>query len=243
MGPAATTWADTIVGVEQRRRGRPRAAGPSPSGLGTEEDILRAAAELFSTRGFGQSTYAICKRAGVTQASMYHYFANKHEILVALLLRTVSPSVEFAERLGKRAEPAEVRLWSLCSFDAGLFADSELNIGLLMLLPEVADPEVDAFRVERDRLIAVYRGLIAECGAVTSNDVDELTAMIVALIESVVLIRRQDPAVQGQAVSNRIADTALGLVGVSATKLRTLRASGRRVRDEIRDELAYATPA
>ncbi len=36
--------------------GRPRAQGPSKSGLGTEQDILDAAAHLFCTAGYGSTS-------------------------------------------------------------------------------------------------------------------------------------------------------------------------------------------
>lgn len=229
--------------MQARGRGRPRASGPPTSGLGTAEDILRAAAHLFCAHGFGsQSTYAICRKAGVTQGSMYHYFANKHEVLLALLLRTVKPSVQFAERLNKRPEDAEVRLWALCSYDASLLADGDLNIGLLFLLPEASDPEVDEFRVERDRLIKVYRELSRECAGVDHDDVHELTTMVVALIESVVLIRRLDPDADRGAIANRIADTALRVIGVSSSQLNAIRTQGARVREVLERESAGVAP-
>lgn len=164
---------------------------------------------------------------------MYHYFANKHEILLELLLRTVSPSVRFATKLNRRPESPEERLWALCSYDAHLLAEGDLNIGLMLLLPEAANPEMSEFRAERDRLIAVYRNLIADCPSVTESDAHDFTTMIVALIESVVLIRREDPDVDATAIANRIADTALRIIGVSSSALRTIRSAGALLRDDV----------
>lgn len=73
-------------------RGRPR-AGASPSGQGTEVDILTAAARLVCTEGYGStSTHRLATQAGIRQASIYHYFTGKH----AILLTTVAPSLEMA---------------------------------------------------------------------------------------------------------------------------------------------------
>ncbi len=146
--------------------GRPRVAGESPTGLGTRQDILHASAILFCTVGYGgTSTHAIAKEAGIRQASVYHYFAGKHEILLRLLLGTVAPSLDAARALLARPEPAAVRLWALCASDVRLLAGGDVNLGSLYLLPELEDERFGELHALRAELQAAYSELIAACSA------------------------------------------------------------------------------
>lgn len=206
--------------------GRPRAAGPSTSGLSTEEDILVAAAELFCTVGYGSaSTYAIARSAGISQASMYHYFDGKHAILLELLMRTVHPSVEYATALLAREDGAEARLWALCAYDVGLLVSGEQNTGALYLLPELSDERFAPFHAERNRLYEVYRHLVAACNGVAAPDADRLASVVFGLVESVILRRRTEPALAAGGIAETIADASLRLVGCSATQIKRARAS------------------
>jgi len=207
-------------------RGRPRASGSSNSGLGTEADILRAAATLFCTVGYGStSTHAIAREAGVRQASMYHYFAAKHEILLALLRGTVRPSIDAASELLTRDEAAEVRLWALCALDARLLASGPDNLGSLYLLPELNDPKLAEFHAMRDELRAAYRSLVSGCVSASVGDVAHLADMVLALVESVILRRRQQPDVDIAGLAPSIADAALRILALDAD---LVRAAGER---------------
>jgi AcrR family transcriptional regulator len=177
------------------RLGRPRAKGPSTSGLTTEQDILRAAGQLFCEVGYGStSTYAIAQAAGISQATMYHYFAGKHAILLALLLDTVHPSVELATSLvDDPAGTPESRLRRLCEYDVRLLVAGEQNLGSLYLLPELGDDEKFApFHAERDRLYAAYRELVAAVVGVEPGDADPQASLVFGLVESVILRRRRE---------------------------------------------------
>ncbi|MCE0539595.1 TetR/AcrR family transcriptional regulator [Kineosporia rhizophila] len=209
--------------------GRPRAKGPSPSGLGTERDILDAAAHLFCTAGYGStSTHKIAARAGISQASMYHYFPGKQAILLRLLLQTVRPSVQFATALSDRPEPADVRLWALCSYDTRLLLSGRDNIGALYLLPEVDQEPFAEFHSERERLYAVYRELVASVTESDPEAAQQATALVTGLVESVILRRRTEGAMAADEVAPAIADAAL----------RVLRVPERRLREAARSPLA-----
>lgn len=54
--------------------------------LDTRQKILQAASDLFMNLGFqATSTRMIGQQAGITQPNLYHYFANKEEIYLAVL--------------------------------------------------------------------------------------------------------------------------------------------------------------
>jgi AcrR family transcriptional regulator len=195
--------------------GRPRASGPSTSGLTTEQDIMLAAARLFCEVGYGStSTYAIARAAGISQASMYHYFAGKHQILLALLMETVRPSVDVAAGLVERTEEPAARLWALCAYDTTLLVSGEDNLGSLYLLPELGDERFADFHRERQKLFEVYRRLVAECTGASADEAHATASLVFGLVESVILRRRTEGPLIGADVAPRIADAALRIVGL-----------------------------
>ena len=202
------------------RVGRPRAQGPSADGLAPRDGVLAAAAELFTRQGYGTTTTrAIAERAGLRQASMYHYFAGKEDILAALLEGTVRPSLDLARTLVAHPSAeagAEARLWALCRADVELLCGGPYNLGALYLLPEVAAERFAAFHRVRAELKASYRGLLAGTAAASPLPAAELELradLVFGLIEGVILIRRQDPDPSAPALAVAAADGALRLSG------------------------------
>lgn len=64
----------------------------STKGSLTKQRILHIARDLFYRAGYDcTSTSQIAKQAGISEAAMYKYYKNKHELLIA----TVQPSVLF----------------------------------------------------------------------------------------------------------------------------------------------------
>ena len=196
----------------------------SPTGLGTAEDVLHAAGRLFSARGFSAtSTHAIANAAGVRQASLYHYFASKNEILLTLLTGTVSPSVETARTLLVGDAPAAARLWALCAWDAALLVDDENNVGSLYLQPEVNGEYFAAFHTLRRELRDAYAELIRACAGV---DAAVMTDLVLGLVESVILLRRRHPDGVDAQTPVLVADGALRLISIRAEDLAAARARG-----------------
>ncbi|WP_345714365.1 helix-turn-helix domain-containing protein, partial [Kineococcus glutinatus] len=201
------------------RQGRPRAVPGGRSGTGgtTREDILDAAAELFTTRGFTRtSTRALGEAAGVRQATLYHHFRGKDEVLAELLDATVRPSLELAEHLvtGPGAlGPAALRLHVLARFDAGLLAGSRWNVGALYLLPEARAERYAGFWAQRDRLAQAYRVLAREAApaAARAAVADPVAAAVpMAVVESVIHLRHDAGAPESAALA--LADACLRAV-------------------------------
>lgn len=140
--------------------GRPRLEERKRPGNTARDEVLDAAAELFTTMGVAAtSTRQIAEAVGMRQASLYHHFRTKNDILVALLSGTVVSSLKAAEQLRDRPEPAVVLLHALSYLDCRLLWDSPWNLGILYLLPEVRDPQFDEFHRQRTALRAAYREL------------------------------------------------------------------------------------
>lgn len=201
-----------------RSPGRPRAVPPRP-GLSTEEEILQACARLFCGEGYGRtSTHRIAREARVSQATLYHYFAGKHEMLLTLLLRTVRPSVEFAEAVvAEEGLDAAVALSRLCAFDARLLASGEDNLGLLYFLPELSDPAFAPFHEERRRLHAAYRALVAAASDVAEPEAEQAAGFVFGLVESVIVRRLGKAGPLDGDLPERLAEAALRLAEIVPT--------------------------
>ena len=129
--------------------GRCRSPGPAAHACTTQrrpgttarDEILDAAGELFTTLGYtGTSTRTIAESVGIRQASLYHYFKTKDDILCALLSQTVTPDAVVhpepaRRRAGADARPSTCTRWRPSTADQLL--DGRWNLGALYLLPEL----------------------------------------------------------------------------------------------------------
>jgi AcrR family transcriptional regulator len=166
--------------VEQRRRGST-----------ARDEILDAAGELFTTRGYaGTSTRMIAEAVGIRQASLYHHFKTKDDILEALLQDTVVPPLATARQLREsEGEPALDRLQALARFDASQLASSRWNLGALYLLPELRTDRFAEFREARTDLARIYARL---SGEVIGDATDPRRHLPFRLVESVISMRSDE---------------------------------------------------
>ena len=76
----------------------------------SREEILKAATELFSTRGFHETSMAeVARVAGVSKALIFWHFKSKEELFVAVLGKLLEPYViDFAEEAGALDEKAQL---------------------------------------------------------------------------------------------------------------------------------------
>ena len=183
--PSGSSTAPTPTG-----RGRPRLVQARRRGQTAREEILDAAAELFTRHGYtGTSTRMIAEAVGIRQASMYHYFGTKDDILATLLETTVVASLDRARVLLDGDGPALARLLELARFDVDQLAQSRWNLGALYLLPEVADQRFVEFRSARQELADSYAALAA---AALGDATDKRTLLPFRLVESVIMMRADE---------------------------------------------------
>ncbi|MFG3617202.1 TetR/AcrR family transcriptional regulator [Nocardia sp. NPDC047654] len=176
--------------------GRPRVEQRRRRGSTPRAEILDAAGELFTTNGYANtSTRAIADAVGIRQASLYHHFAAKDDILDALLAGTVAAPIELAERLRAAPEPVPVRLYALAVFDVRQLCASRWNLGALYLLPELRTERFAAFRLRRDELRGHYEAfavrVLSECAAPSAPGTESLPFR---LVETVIGMRSDEGA-------------------------------------------------
>lgn len=217
--------------------GRPRLEGRKRPGNTARDEVLDAAAELFTTLGVAAtSTRQIAEAVGIRQASLYHHFRTKNDILVSLLSGTVVSSLTAAHQLRDRPEPAVVLLHALSYLDCRLLWDSPWNLGILYLLPEVRDPQFGEFHRQRTELRAEYRALthrvIADLGpsAPDALDLGVDEDVVFRLVETLPNLRVDGLGVPDQ--PDRTADFAVHMLGWRGDWA-ALRAASRAVADEV----------
>lgn len=199
--------------------GRPRLATRKRPGATARDEILDAAAELFTTRGFtSTSTRMIADAVGIRQASLYHHFTCKEDLLAALLVETVTSPLAFARELRRSSEPAAVRLYALTWFDARQLATSRWNLGALYLLPELRAERFGPFRAQRGELMDLYtefaREAIVEIGAL--RDVDAGVSQLPFRLVETVINTRSDVESDADGIPptpDVVADAAIRVLG------------------------------
>lgn len=144
--------------------GRPRTHQPSRPGATARDEILDAAAELFTTQGFANtSTRSIADAVGIRQSSLYHHFKTKDDILEDLLEGTVAGGLEFARTVaalppatGSTGEPSGSRLHAVALYDGMQLCSARWNLGILYHLPEVRSARFAGFLASRQELRSLY---------------------------------------------------------------------------------------
>jgi AcrR family transcriptional regulator len=164
---------------------------------------------------------------GIRQASLYHYFNTKDDILCALLSQTVAPTLSFIPSLAD-ADPALTaaeHLHALAMFDGGQLLSGRWNLGALYLQPELRGARLEPFWSDRERLRLHYFALSR--AIVNDTGVDEAAADLpFRLVESLVNMRTQ-PNPQRSALPEHVADACIRVLGVPDAATPALRARSR----------------
>lgn len=197
-------------------------------GHSARDEILDAAAELFTTIGYAAtSTRRIAESVGIQQASLYHHFAAKDDILDALLAGTVDTSLQLAAELLSEGGPAAPRLHTLVVADTTQLCGGRWNLGSLYLLPELRVERFAEFRRRRAQLRNCYRELsravIAEHDG--PGEADDLPFR---LVESVIN-RRSDDGACPSAHPGTVAEAALRALGCGSGFARMSKATTQRL--------------
>jgi len=200
------------VATRPGRVGRPR-ANPRPLSGSPEEEILEAAARLFARHGFaGTSTREIAARAGLRQASLFHYYPRKEAILEAVLDRSIDPVLARLDALAAAGGSPAVRLWRLLHFDVRELCTSPFAVGVLGLLAEARAPAFRAFWEKRARLVAGIEALLREgiaAGEVVASDAALAAEALLGLDESTLQWFRRDGGASAGEVADFVASFAL----------------------------------
>jgi AcrR family transcriptional regulator len=202
--------------------GRPRANPVVGTGVDPRAEILSAAARLFTSIGFAAATtHDIAAAVGLRQASLFHHFAKKEDILAALLDQTVDPSLRYAHRLAAADLPADVAIYLLVLNDLSHYCSGTGNLGALQIQPEARRERFSDFWAKRDQLRDIYRDIIVRGqaeGVFDVTDASLATTIVFGLVEGTATWYGQDVGHAPEPVFNAIAQFALrGLLPEAAS--------------------------
>ena len=186
------------------------------------EQILDAAARLFSSKGYAEtSTREIAEAVGIRQASLYYHFAGKEDVLRELLERTIRPTTTRIEQLEADASELgwDVALCLLLLIDVRTLAEARHNSGLLQRLPDVTATSAFAeFASARTDLSDAYERFAANAspGSTTRSDdtwgATPIGALLLQLAEVVIAMRQAGRTVDNDVIRS-IAISGLRLCG------------------------------
>ncbi|GAB2743359.1 TetR/AcrR family transcriptional regulator [Arthrobacter bambusae] len=204
--------------------GRPRKQQPVRPGATARDEILDAAAELFTSQGFANtSTRAIADAVGIRQSSLYHHFATKDEMLAELLDGTVAGGLAFANALHASPPPpssraAAARLHAVALYDGSQLCSARWNLGVLYHLPEARAPRFQRFMDDRQRLRQLYRELGQAVEELTPEEDQHGAAsigdLLFRLVESLINLRAD--GLVGADSALQTADAGIVLAGMAA---------------------------
>jgi AcrR family transcriptional regulator len=117
----------------------------------TRQRVLRSAVRLFAERGFhGTGIRDLAAAAELTTSTLYHYMTNKDDLLVEIMLGTITPLRDAANAI--RADVADPAA-ALCAIvEHHVWAHASDRLATL-----VTDTELRALADERLRLVLAVR--------------------------------------------------------------------------------------
>lgn len=194
-----------------------RARGPYAKGAERREQIIQRATDVFATEGFeGTALKRVAELVGVKEATLFHYFSGKQELLTAVL-------AERDRRAVSEAPGAEVGLASLVKIAERNRSEPGLTTLYAVASATANHTEHGSHAYFRDRYATVVASLAADIerrqasGEVRSDaPAQELAELVVAVSDGLQL----------QWLYNKEVDVAAGLARFIDTLLKAPASQG-----------------
>ncbi len=168
--------------------------------------ILDAAAWCFSEKGFEKTTTAeICRTAGISTGSLFHYFPNKRAVFVGIFEQDGDETAALVTAAGELEDPWEAILQVIAHMSEQLLQPVAAKLVLEVAAQCARDPELAELvqgndRVLRDALVGLVARAV-EMGRIDPGfDPKTAASWLVALIDAplsrVILEPDLDPAAE-----------------------------------------------
>jgi AcrR family transcriptional regulator len=161
-----------------------------------QDAILQHAARLFAERGFaGTSMNELASAAGVSKASLYHYYAHKYGLLVAIAEGHIDRLTALVDQITAQALAPDARLRRLIARFVDEYADAHAHHQVLVQdikYLEAADER--RIRDKERRVVAAFAGAIAAVhpGLATARLEKPLTMLLFGMINWMFTWFRED---------------------------------------------------
>ncbi len=153
---------------------RPKKNQESPGDPGVRNRLLKAAVELFTTKGYAATTVRqIVEHAGVSAPVLYYYFKNKEGLYLELISEPFARQQEFYKRVGSGDGSPVTRIFELCDDLFDLYMET-IDVARLMMAIYFGPPQ-GAPNFEFDEQCQEITGVFAELvkEAITAGEVRE----------------------------------------------------------------------
>ena len=130
----------------------------------TRDEILEAAAQIFSQKGFhAASMQDIAQAVNLQKASLYYHVTSKQEILLALLDQALDMLIKHMLAVTSQPLPADIKLRkAMIAYLQDMLEHRELA-SVLLLEHRSLEPELHARHIpRRDRFEQLWRDLIQQ---------------------------------------------------------------------------------
>lgn len=206
---------------EPRQAGRPRQKGNIVDATKPRDDILKAAANLFSLKGYAGTTMAeIADSVGIRGPSLYYHFSKKADVLRALVEVGLTLATEGLESAGRRDQrshsksrplSAAVQLYQLVHEVVFRWRSSPYEFSCLfdpaLQTKEFSDIKSRLESWTRDVETIIQRGIASEDFLV--QDAHIATYIVCALVAPAIRDLRNDPSISTLQMADYVADFAL----------------------------------
>ena len=185
----------------------------------TRQDILEAAAQIISQKGFhAASMRDIARAVDLRKASLYHHVSSKQEILLDLLDQALDLLIADLTAIVARPTPPDRKLrQALHAYMRSLAEHSELSSVLLFehrsLTPEYRSRHIP----RRDQFERLWRDLIQEgidAGVFAAPDPSIATKSLLGTMNWFITWYRPDGALSHDEIADLIADLYLNGLSV-----------------------------
>jgi len=188
--------------------------------------VLRAAAKLFSERGYSATTIdAITDELSASKRAIYDHFAGKAEILVEICEQAVRFSVDLAERVAREPGDPVAKLRALAHDFTGIVIDNQDYIAIssreMKFLPEDSYRRILRMQERFDRILA---SILAEGVARGSFALADPAVTGLAISGMIIWVHRWyrvGGRLSRREIAEAMAETALRMAAASEAKRAT----------------------
>lgn len=130
----------------------------------TKDEILSAAAQIFSQKGFhAASMQDIAQAVNLQKASLYYHIASKQDILLAVLDRALDLLIEHIELVVMQPLPADEKLrQAMAAYLQAMLEHRDLAAVLLLEHRSLEPQYQSRHMLRRDRFERLWRDIVQE---------------------------------------------------------------------------------
>ncbi|OGO34307.1 MAG: hypothetical protein A2Z16_12640 [Chloroflexi bacterium RBG_16_54_18] len=184
----------------------------------TRDQILDAAAQIFSQKGFHAASMAdIAEAVNLQKASLYHHVSSKQEILLAILDRALDLLIERLSAVQSAQMPPEEKLRQVMKTYLETLAEHQDLAAVLLLEHRSLEPEFREVHIpRRDRFERIWKELIQEGqerGVFSCADPGLAARALLGVMNWTITWYRADGPLSAAEIADRFADLFLnGLI-------------------------------